>query len=122
MPSNARKSFATLSTFGFVASIILYLATFTRASMELMPLFVGLFGIGVIVLLLPIFVLDDPASRAPLLFYRGSERNLPRWVGPCKKILALIVGSHFIWSVVGSGWGYPQFRTDNMSSRVMDMF
>lgn len=101
---------ALLSFLGFAASIIAYVESFSGSSSEsvfrwwivLIPGMIGLF--------IPLYVREYPSSRAPLFFLTGFAREMPEWVAPCAKALAVIGLIHLIWFAAHSGLGAPSIE------------
>jgi len=59
-------------------------------------------------LLVPMYVLEYPLSRAPSFCWRGFARGMPSWVAPCSWLLSLIALAHLVWLAVQNGPGVPE--------------
>jgi hypothetical protein len=98
---------AVLSACGIIACVSAYIASF------LGPLPGSVFRWGIllilamIVLFIPLYVLEYPASRSPTFFLKGFARGMPSWVAPCSTVLFLVGIAHLIWFALHSGWGVP---------------
>lgn len=100
---------AFLSACGFAASIFAYIASFSGALVDtIFPGFVPLL-FGWIVLFIPMYALEYPASRAPTFFWKFA-RGMPSWVAPCGTALSLIGVAHLVWVSVHSGLGVPAIQ------------
>jgi len=98
-----------LSACGFAANFLAYVGSFSGASVDtIFPWFILLF-VGWIMLFIPMYVLEYPASRSPIFFWKFA-RCMPSWVAPCSMALALIGIAHLVWFGVHSGLGVPAIR------------
>jgi hypothetical protein len=102
-----RRLLALLSACGFVASVVAYANSFSIMLMNTIfgwwiPL--GLCAIGV---LMPIYVVEYPASKARLFFWRDFARGMPSWVVLFSRLLLLVTLGHFVWFFMHSGLGAP---------------
>ncbi len=64
--------------------------------------------LGAIVQILPIYILEYPASRAWSFFWKEFARGMPGWVAPCLRVLELSFVAHLVWFATQSGWGVPE--------------
>ncbi len=63
---------------------------------------------GWMAMVLPMYVLEYPLSRAPSFCWKGFARGMPSWVAPCSWLLSLIAVAHLVWLAVQNGWGVPE--------------
>jgi hypothetical protein len=104
-----RGLLAFLSACGFAASILAFIATFSAVLVDtIFPWLVPLL-LGWILLFIPMYTLEYPASRAPTFFWTFA-RGMPSWVAPCGTALSLIGVAHLVWFGVHSGWGVPAIQ------------
>ena len=63
---------------------------------------------GWMALLVPMYVLEYPLSRAPSFSWKGFARGMPSWVAPCSWLLSLIAIAHLVCLAVQNGPGVPE--------------
>ena len=104
-----RKFLAVLSACVIAAGILAYVYSFFGALVDRILLWGALLLIpGWMALLLPMYVLEYPLSRAPSFCWKGFARGMPSWVAPCSWLLSLIAIAHLVWLAVQNGWGVPE--------------
>jgi len=104
-----RKFLAVLSACVIAAGILAYVDSFFGAPVDRILLWGALLLIpGWMALLLPMYVLEYPLSRAPSFCWKGFARGMPSWVAPCSWLLSLIAIAHLVWLAVQNGWGVPE--------------
>lgn len=108
--SSFRRIFAFLSACGFFASAAGFTSSFFGRQPERTLPWLALLFIGVVVVLLPVFLLEYPTSREPTFFYNGFAKGLPAWVAPCVWILQLVALAQFTWLLYHFGFGVPAIR------------
>ena len=64
--------------------------------------------LGAIVQILPIYILEYPASRRWSFFWKDFVRGMPIWVVACIRVLELTFVAHLVWFALQSGWGVPE--------------
>jgi len=100
---------AFLSACCIAASVFGYMCSFFGAPVDKILLWGALLLIpGWMALLLPMYVLEYPLSRAPSFCWKGFARGMPSWVAPCSWLLSLIAIAHLVWLAVQNGWGVPE--------------
>ena len=105
--SSTRRGLAFLSAVGFAACILIYIESFSGATINSSLPWLILLGIGAFALGMPVQILEYPGSRAPTFYWKGFARGMPNWVAPCAGLLWLIAIAHFAWFALHSGWGVP---------------
>jgi hypothetical protein len=102
-----RKILATLSAFGFAVSILVYIESFSGATMDNTSQCVILLGFCVLALMIPIHILEYPSSKDWNFYWKGFARGMPGWIVPCNWLFFLIFIAHVIWLAVQSKLGVP---------------
>jgi|SRR5580658_5915536 hypothetical protein len=104
--ASLHRLFAILSVCGFAASILIYITSFSGVLVDrVFPLFVPLL-LGWMVLLIPMYALEYPASRTPSFIWKFA-RGMPNWVAPLGAALSVIGVAHLVWFGVHCGVGVP---------------
>ncbi len=62
---------------------------------------------GWMAMVLPMYVLEYPLSRAPSFCWKGFARGMPSWVAPCSWLLSLIAVAHLVLLALQNGLGVP---------------
>jgi hypothetical protein len=112
-----RRLLMILSACGFATSVVVYVASFSGLPVDaIFPVLIPLF-LGWIVTFVPMYVLEYPASRSPIFFWKFA-RGMPGWVAPCGAALSVIAMAHLAWFGAHSGLGVPaivdgQYVLDN---------
>jgi len=100
---------AFLSACGIAASILGYIYSFFGVPVDKILFWGALLLVpGWMALLLPMYVLEYPLSRAPSFSLKGFARGMPSWVAPCSWLLSLVAVAHIVWLAVQNGWGVPE--------------
>jgi hypothetical protein len=103
-----RNLLAFLSACCIAASVLAYIWSFFGAPVDaIFPWEIPLM-LGAIAQILPVYVLEYPASRAWFSFWKELVRDMPTWVAPCAKILLLNFVAHLAWFALHSRWGVPE--------------
>ena len=101
------KFLAVLSACAIAASILSYMYSFFGAPVDKILLWESLLLIPWMALIVPIYVLEYPSSRAPSFCWKGFARGMPSWVAPCSWLLSVIFVAHLAWLAVLNGPGVP---------------
>ena len=105
---DVRRLFALLGACGLAVSAFSYVESFStermdtifRSSVILVPIWMAL--------LIPMYAIEYPASRAWNFAWKVLARGMPRWVAPSFNLLLLISLGHILWFAVhAGGWGAP---------------
>ncbi len=98
---------AFLSACGIAASILGYMYSFLGAPVDKILLWESLLLIPWMALIVPIYALEYPLSRAPSFCWKGFARGMPSWVAPCSWLLSVIFVAHLVCLAVLNGPGVP---------------
>ena len=101
------KFLAVLSACAMGASILSYMYSFFGAPVDEILLWECLLLIPWMALIVPIYVLEYPLSRAPSFSWKGFARGMPSWVAPCSWLLSVIFVAHLVLLAVLNGPGVP---------------
>jgi len=107
MTSTIRKALAGLSAVAIALSVFAYVYSFFGAPDKILPWMV-INILGLMVLIVPIYLIEYPKSRAWNWSLYGWARGLPNWVAPCSWLLELIALTHFCLSAVQIWPGVPE--------------
>jgi hypothetical protein len=108
MAPTIRKILACLSACAIALSVLVYVYSFFGAPVDkILPCVVILF-VGWMALIVPIYILEYPASSAWNWTLKEWARGLPNWVAPCLWLLELVTVVHFFWSAVQIWPGVPE--------------
>jgi hypothetical protein len=101
------KLLAFVSATAIAASILSYMYSFFRAPVDKILLWESLLLIPWMALVVPIYVIEYPLSRAPSFCWKGFARGMPSCVAPCSWLLSVILVAHLVWLAVLNGSGVP---------------
>jgi hypothetical protein len=108
MTPSFRKILAGLSACAIALSVFAYVYSFFSARVDkILPWAVILF-LGWMVLTVPIYLVEYPASKAWNWQLKEWARGMPSWVAPCSWLLGLVAVAHFFWSAVQIWPGVPE--------------
>lgn len=108
MTPTIHRILAGLSACAIALSVFAYVASFFGTTVDEMLPWAVIPVLGFMVLFVPIYFLEYPASRRWSWSFKGWARDMPNWVVRCFWLLQLIAIAHFAWSAAQNGLGVPE--------------
>lgn len=100
-----------LSGCGFVACTVIYFSSYAGLILTQHNFkWLILFGVGIFVLLVPMFLVEYSALKARVFFWKGYAREMPNWVVPVINFLGLFFIFHFLFFLIQSHAGSPEIQ------------
>jgi hypothetical protein len=102
-----RRFLACLSACGIAASVLVYIESFSGATIDNNWRWEILLGIGVFAVSIPLHILEYPSSQKWNFYWKKYAQCMPSWVVPCDKLFWLIAIAQGVWFLIHSGGGAP---------------
>lgn len=108
MAPTIHKILAGLSACTIALSLFAYVYSFFGAPVDKIFPWMGILVLVLLALIIPMYLIEYPASKAWNWTIKEWARGMPRWVAPCSCLLGLIAVPHFIWFAVQTWPGGPE--------------
>jgi hypothetical protein len=106
--SVTRRFLAVLSFAGLAASMLVYLGSFRGLTLDRMGGWIFILHVGVFVLLIPMYAIEDSGIRNRTFFWDGFRRGKPAWAYYMFQLFGTFFIVHFILFLLVSHGAAPK--------------
>jgi hypothetical protein len=110
-----RKTLAVIAGAGILASIVVYLLSFTGVTLYQQFRWFLFLHIGVFILLIPISLIERSAVRSGTFYWKGFASRMPHWAVPTIKVLGGLAIAHFLLFLALTHAGSPSVKNGEYS-------